>query len=78
MTEFLRKIFGWKVGRVSIELFSIWHFLYIIFIAGAIVGGAFLLKNKSKQNKRKNLTSNCYNNLSFIYNGLYVAAFCNK
>lgn len=48
MTEFLRKIFGWKVGSVSIELFSIWHFLYIFLIAGAIIGGAFLLKNKSK------------------------------
>lgn len=55
MTEFLRKIFGWKVGSVSIELFSIWHFLYILFIAGAIVGGAFLLKNKSNQTKEKTL-----------------------
>ena len=49
MTKFLRNIFGWKVGKVSIELFSIWHFLYILLIAGAIVGGAFLLKNKSKE-----------------------------
>ena len=55
MTKLLRNIFGWKVGKVSIELFSIWHFLYIFLIAGAIVGGAFLLKNKSKETKEKTL-----------------------
>ena len=53
MTKFLRMVFGWKVGSISIELFSIWHFLYIVLIAGAIVCGAFLLKNKSKQTKEK-------------------------
>lgn len=55
MTDFLKKIFGWKVGKISIELFSVWHFLYIFLIVGFIVGGVFLLKNKPQKTKEKTL-----------------------
>lgn len=57
MRDFLIKVFGWKVneGGITIELFSIWHILYILIIAGSIVGGAFLLKGKSEKTKEKTL-----------------------
>lgn len=43
MRDFLIKVFGWKgnEGGITIELFSIWHILYILIIAGSIVGGDY-------------------------------------
>ncbi len=37
---------------LEITLFSVWHFLYIFLILGAIFLGAYLLKNKSKEIRR--------------------------
>lgn len=58
MRDFLIRILGWRInagGGVSIELFSIWHFLYIALIAGGIIGLAFYLKGKSEEKKVKAL-----------------------
>lgn len=51
MRDFLIRILGWRIneGGISIELFSIWHFLYIALIAGGIIGLAFYLKGKSEE-----------------------------
>lgn len=72
MRDFLIQVFGWKgsEGGITIELFSIWHFLYIILIAGAIVGGAFLLKGKSDKTKQTTLKV-----LSLSALLLYIADF---
>ena len=51
MREFFITIFSTKEGIASIELFSIWHFLYLALIIGGSIGGAFLLKNKPQSTK---------------------------
>lgn len=55
MNGFLIKVLGWtgKGGGVAIEAFNIWHFLYLIIIAGAITGAGFALKGKSAETKKK-------------------------
>ncbi len=70
MRDILIKIFGTSDGNITIELFSIWHFLYLILIAGAIVGVAFWLKNKSAQFKNKTLKV-----ISIVVLCLYIADF---
>ncbi len=56
MRDFLIKVLGWRgENGITIELFSIWHFLYIFLIIGAIVGAIFLLKTKSQKTKQKTL-----------------------
>lgn len=58
------------MNNVEITWLSIWHWLYIILIAGAIVGGAFLLKGKSKGTKQKTL-----NIISISVLVLYIVDF---
>ncbi len=36
-----------------IESFNVWHILYVVIILGGVIGGAFLLKNKSMEKKAK-------------------------
>lgn len=72
MNEFLIKVFGWtgKGGGVEIVAFNIWHFIYLILIAGAIIGAGFALKGKSDQTKKKVL-----NILSICVLCWYIAIF---
>lgn len=55
MNEFLIKVLGWtgKGGKYVIEAFNIWHFIYLIIIAGAIIGAGFALKGRSNETKKK-------------------------
>ena len=70
MREFLIKIFGTTDLGVEIGLFSIWHFLYIIIIAGAIVGAAFALRKRTDEAKSKTLKI-----ISIVTLCLYIADF---
>lgn len=70
MRDFLIKIFSNTNGSVEISLFSIWHFLYVFLIAGATVGAAFALRNKSKEYKNKTLKI-----VSIVTLSLYIADF---
>ena len=38
---------------IVISSFNIWHILYILLIVGGMIGGAFLLKNKTMETKEK-------------------------
>ena len=56
MRNFFFKLFSdtpFINGAVVIESFNIWHFLYIIVIIGGMIGGAFLLKDKTLETKEK-------------------------
>ena len=55
MNEFLISVLGWtgEDGGIAIEAFNIWHFLYLIIIAGAITGVCFALKGKSAETHKK-------------------------
>lgn len=70
MRDFLINFFGWKNGSIEIDVFSIWHFLYVFLIVGAIVAGAFLLKGKSQQTKRKTLQT-----ISIVVLVMYIVDF---
>ncbi len=51
MREILIKLFGTTRGNVSITLFSVWHFLYILIIVGGSFLTALLLKGRSTKSK---------------------------
>lgn len=71
MNNFLRKILGWTgKGGIEIDAFSVWHFLYIFLIAGAITGAGFALKGKSEETKKKVL-----NILSVVVLCWYITNF---
>lgn len=70
MRNFLIKLFGTSEGSVDMSLFSVWHFLYLAAIAGAIVGAAFALRKKSPEYKNKTLKI-----LSIVTLCIYIADF---
>ena len=55
MNEFLIRVLGWtgEDGGIAIEAFNIWHFLYLLIIAGAITGICFAVRGKSAQTHKK-------------------------
>ena len=55
MNKFLIKILGWtgEGGKYVIEAFNLWHFLYLIIIAGAIVGAGFALRGRKPETHKK-------------------------
>ena len=63
MNEFLIKVLGWtgKGGKHAIEAFNVWHFVYVIIIAGAIIGAGFALRGKKAETQKKvlNILSIC-------------------
>ncbi len=75
ITEALRKFFGWQLGEVEITLFSVWHFAYILVIAGLIVMGALLLKGKSQGTKRKVLNILAISTLCLYIFDFFVQPF---
>ncbi len=70
MRNFLIKILSNDEGSIEITLFSIWHFLYIFIIAGAIVGAAFALRKKSASTKQQTLKI-----ISIVTLCLYITDF---
>ena len=50
MRNFLVKMFQ-NPGGPEIDLFSIWHIMYIVLIVGLTIGLAFIIKNKSQKVK---------------------------
>lgn len=70
MRDFLIKIFGTTNLGVEIGLFSVWHFLYIIIIAGAIVGAGFALRKRTDETKNKTLKI-----ISIVTLCLYISDF---
>ena len=75
ITEALRNFFGWQLGEVEITLFSVWHFAYILVIAGLIVMGALLLKGKSQGTKRKVLNILAISTLCLYIFDFFVQPF---
>lgn len=67
MREFVRKVLGTTEGSVGIELFHIWHILYIAIIVGTAIGLAIWLKKKDTQTKTKVLSI-----LAIILPSLYI------
>lgn len=53
MREFFVKLLSTTDGNYDITLFSVWHFLYIFLIAGAILWIALYLRDKSHETKKK-------------------------
>ena len=70
MRDVLLKIFSATQGSASIELFSFWHFFYLILIIGGSIFGAFLLKNKKE--KAKDFTLKL---LAWLIPAVYIADF---
>ena len=70
MRDFLIKVFGTTELGIEIGLFSIWHFLYIFLIAGAIVGAAFALRKRNDETKKKVL-----NIIAIVTLCLYIVDF---
>lgn len=70
MREFFIKLFSANEGAVSIELFSVWHFLYLALIIGGAITVAFLLKNKSQTTKDFTLKL-----LAWLIPATYIADF---
>lgn len=71
MRDFLHTIlYDYSVTEDSFfygKPFNHWHFIYVLLIAGCVVGAAFLLKNKSESTKKRVL-----NILSLVVLGLYI------
>ena len=63
MNGFLIKVFGWtgEDGKYAIEAFNVWHFIYIIIIAGAIIGAGFAMRGRKAETHKKvlNILSVC-------------------
>ena len=53
MYKILSELLSDKKGGVIFECFSIWHFLYVAVIFGAIIAVVLILKNKSDKAKRR-------------------------
>ena len=55
MNKFLIKVLGWtgEGGKFSIAAFNIWHFLYLLIIAGAIIGACFALRGRKAETQKK-------------------------
>ena len=55
MNGFLIEVLGWtgEGGKYAIEAFNLWHFLYLILIAGAITGASFAIRRKSAERQKK-------------------------
>ena len=55
MNKFLIKVLGWtgEGGKYVIEAFNLWHFLYLILIAGVIVGAGFALRGRKPETQKK-------------------------
>ncbi|MCM1404719.1 MAG: YwaF family protein [Prevotella sp.] len=70
MRNFLTKNLGAKTGRVTIELFSVWHIMYLVLIVGAIVGVAFFIRKKAPTTQ-----NNVLKNLALVTLALYIADF---
>ena len=70
MRDVLLKIFSATQGSASIELFSFWHFFYLILIIGGSIFGAVLLKNKSENAKDFTLKL-----LAWLIPAVYIADF---
>lgn len=56
MKEFLVSVFSDKYGNAGIELFNVWHILYLVLIIGATIGTAYLISKKSENVKDKVLS----------------------
>ncbi len=58
MREFFVKLFSYtgEEGNTIIELFSVWHFLYLFLIIGGTIATAVLIRKKSEKFKRTFLT----------------------
>ena len=79
MNKFLIDVLGWtgKGGGYAIEAFNVWHFLYLILIAGALVGAGFALKGKKPETHKKvlNILSICI--LCWYITNFFLQPFVN-
>ena len=53
MIEWFHGLFSDNIGGPTIGLFSIWHIMYLVVILGIVIGGIFLLRNRSEKTKRR-------------------------
>lgn len=70
MRNLFLKIFSATTGSISIELFSVWHFLYLFIIIGGTLGIAWLFKDKSQEKKQFTLKL-----LAWLVPATYIADF---
>ena len=70
LREFFIKIFSTTEGSQSIELFNVWHILYLLLIIGGSIAGAILIRNKSQRTKDLTLKI-----LAWLIPSLYIADF---
>ena len=79
MNEFLIKILGWtgKDDGVAIEAFNLWHFIYLIIIAGAIIAVGFALKGRKPETHKKVLDKLSIGILCWYITNFFLQPFVN-
>jgi len=70
MRDFVHKLFSENQSALQIDLFDIWHFLYLFVIFGGSVALALLLRNRSDRAKEKAMRL-----FAYLTVGLYLADF---